>query len=547
MTRSSKGLIVVLFSLAGSSALLSTTAAQDPAAQRQQIQEEETDYYREWLHEDVVYIITPEERTVFSQLTTDEEKERFIEQFWRRRDPDIRTAQNEFREEHYRRIAYANENFTSGIEGWRSDRGRIYIIHGEPDEIQSKTAGSVYNRPFAEGGGTTRTYPYETWRYRHLDAIGDDVILEFVDKSFTGSFQLALTPWEKDMLLRGTNQGKTLAEELGAASRSDHPVFHPSIQELELYPFMMPGTAQRPFERMETVFKVQQVAPIKYKDLQELVKVNINYSDLNFGIREDYLRLNDAQTLVPITLEWQNRDLTFVPEGETGTYRAKIAVYGIVTSLTNEIVSEFDDEVVSTYTEANKEYMTIGRSLYQKVFPLKAGGRYKLTLVTKDLNSDRVGVEQRGLILPRFDREGLTASTVILSDFVRRLQGADLEKEDLMFVMGDLWIRPNVSKVFQSGEDLGIYLQVYHATLDNQSLQPQLEVKYRIEGKESVIYDQTDVDGKSIDYFSGQRVVLLKVLRLTDLPPGDYSMIVEVRDKVAGDATEVREHFKVAG
>ena len=99
--------------------------------------------YKKWLDEDVIYIITPEERQAFMQLSNDEERDNFIEAFWQRRDPTPDTPENEFKEEHYRRIEYANEHFAAGIPGWKTDRGRIYIIYGQPDEIDSHPSGGI--------------------------------------------------------------------------------------------------------------------------------------------------------------------------------------------------------------------------------------------------------------------------------------------------------------------------------------------------------------------------------------------------------------------
>ena len=100
--------------------------------------------YRIWLNQDVAYIITDEERRAFNDLSNDAERESFIEQFWLRRDPTPDTEENEFKEEHYRRIAYANEHFASGIPGWKTDRGRTYIVYGPPDEIESHSSGGTY-------------------------------------------------------------------------------------------------------------------------------------------------------------------------------------------------------------------------------------------------------------------------------------------------------------------------------------------------------------------------------------------------------------------
>src|SRR5580658_3198819 len=96
--------------------------------------------YTSWLNEEVVYIITKEEHDAFLRLTTNEEREQYIEDFWRRRNPDPDSPENSYREEHYRRIAYANEHFSSGIPGWKTDRGHIYILWGAPDEIDSHAA-----------------------------------------------------------------------------------------------------------------------------------------------------------------------------------------------------------------------------------------------------------------------------------------------------------------------------------------------------------------------------------------------------------------------
>jgi len=174
-----------------------------------------SEYFKKWLDEDVVYIISEEEKKVFKDLQTDEEREKFIEQFWIRRDTDPRTPDNEFKEEHYRRIAYANERFPSGIPGWKTDRGRIYITFGQPAEIESHPSGGSYQREYWEGGGTTSTFPFERWRYRHIDGIGDDIEIEFVDKSMSGEYKMALTPDEKDALLFVPGAGLTCAEEMG--------------------------------------------------------------------------------------------------------------------------------------------------------------------------------------------------------------------------------------------------------------------------------------------------------------------------------------------
>lgn len=280
-------------------------------AQDRQRQEEQVDYYLKWLQEDVRYIITPEEREVFLSLTTPEEKERFIEQFWFRRDPDPTTAINEFKEEHYRRIAYANDHFDEGKAGWLTDRGRIYILHGPPDEVESHEAGEVsYDRLPHEGGGTTTTFPFIRWWYRHIEGVGDNVELEFVDKRFSGAYTLTLDPFEKDALMH-TNYAPTWAEQAGVAARVERFRHNPHRG-----PNLLNYRAQdNPFEKYRRLVQVQAPKPIKYRDLEKLVEVQIGYELLPLRVRLDYLRLDPQYLLVPITVEIENKDLQFQPEG----------------------------------------------------------------------------------------------------------------------------------------------------------------------------------------------------------------------------------------
>ena len=162
-----------------------------------------TSPYDKWLKEEVVYIITDQERANFKSLQTDEQRKHFIEEFWTRRDPTPGTPENEYRDEHYRRIAFVNSRFGSAeLAGWRTDRGRIYIQYGPPDEIDSHPSGGAYIRPAEQGGAQTVTYPFEMWRYRFIEGIGSDVILEFVDKQKTGEYRLTMDPAEKEVAIQ---------------------------------------------------------------------------------------------------------------------------------------------------------------------------------------------------------------------------------------------------------------------------------------------------------------------------------------------------------
>ena len=200
--------------------------------------------YKKWLDEDVRWIITDEERSAFKQLSNDEERDAFIEAFWQRRDPTPDTAENEFKEEHYQRMAYANEHFAAGIPGWKTDRGRIYIMYGKPDEIDSHPSGGTYERPIEEGGGETSTFPFEDWRYRYLEGVGQEIIIEFVDNCMCGDYHMTMDRSEKDALKYTPNGGLTLYESLGQASKTDR-FTHGGFEQLGTSPLSADQSCER--------------------------------------------------------------------------------------------------------------------------------------------------------------------------------------------------------------------------------------------------------------------------------------------------------------
>ena len=502
-------------------------------------QEEYEDYYQKWLKEDIVYIITEEEEQVFGKLTTADEKEEFIEQFWHRRDPDLRTAANEYKEEHYRRIAYANERFPSGLPGWRTDRGRTYIIHGPPTQVTSHGGGGFYARPMHEGGGVTSTYPFEVWRYRYIEGIGEEVELEFVDASLTGEYRMALNPEEKDALLHLPGAGLTLAEEMGLLEKKDRPFFSPGRQRN--YPYMATRQKDDPFDRFELYTKIKAPKAIRYNDLKELVNISVGYETLPFEVRKDYFKLNDGAVLVPVTIEFDNKELSFA--SEKGQQVAKLVVYGIVTSITKRVVDEFDDDVYQSFSPEIFQDQLLKRSTYQKILTLDRKMRYRIDLVVKDVRSGRVGVVRTAIAAPAYGGDQLKVSSLILSEALWILDEAP-DKD--MFVLGDVHVRPSLLKSFSPTKPLGVYLQVYNAVFDQASLKPSLRARYKVSRDEEIVIDLTDEEGESIQFFSGHRVVLIANLPINDLEPGKYSLEVEVHDQIKDQKITARDKFQVA-
>ena len=499
-------------------------------------QEEEQDYFSKWLNQDVVHIITSEEREVFEKLSTPEEKEQFIEQFWRRRDPDLTTPVNEYKEEHYRRLAYVNERFKSGVPGWKTDRGRVYIIHGPPDEIEKHYMGQSYTRPTEEGGGQTVTYPFEIWRYRHLPGIGDNVELEFVDPSGSGEFRLAMTPWEKDALLMIPGAGLTIAEELGVATRADHPYFKPYNQDR--YLGMHTRTQDDPFLRYDTIVKSTQPREVKYQDLKQLVQVEVSYDLLPFEVRTDYFRLADDGVLAAVSLEVPRKELTFKQEG--GVSVARVALYGLVTDLSNQVITEFDDDLVLTGTTSGTGDE---RAVYQKVLPLDRRQRYRLDLVVKDLNTDKVGHRRIGLLPPRYGDDALLASSLVLADLVAPLPEPLNPQE--AFQLGDLKVRPLVAGSLRTGSPLWVYVQLYGMAFDQATGLPQLTVTYRVRRDGRDMARIKDPSGESFHYISDSRLVLAQRIPVENLPPGKYEAVIEATDNLTGRSLELRDQFTI--
>src|SRR5258708_7670259 len=372
--------------------------------------------YKKWLNEDVVYIITDEERQAWKRLATDEEREQFIEQFWLRRDPTPDTAENEFKEEHYRRVAYANERYASGIPGWKSDRGRIYITFGPPDEIESHPSGGSYERPPEEGGGTTSTYPFEQWRYRWVEGIGAGIEIEFVDPTMSGEYRMTMDPSEKDALLYVPNAGLTLMEQMGMASKTDR--FNRTDGTHLGQSFGGQPAKMNEFERLEQFAKLQKPPAIKFKDLEAAVNSVIKFNILPF---EDTVTV-DAPT-----------------------------------------------EALSTYIKRS--------SIYQKSIPL-APGMYRLNMVVRDVVGGNMNNYELALTVPRYDPDKVVTSSLVLADLIEEVPTRSIGTGQ--FVIGRNKVRPRINNTFHRDEKMGIYIKLYNFTEDEKTKKPSGKVDYEV-------------------------------------------------------------------
>src|SRR5215813_4293291 len=367
--------------------------------------------YKKWLDEDVAYIITDEERAAFRQLSNDEERDNFIEAFWQRRDPTPDTEENEFKEEHYQRIAYANEHFAAGVPGWKTDRGRIYIVFGKPDEIDSHPSGGTYERPMEEGGGETSTFPFEDWRYRYIEGIGQEVIVEFVDTCMCGEYHMTMDRSEKDALLMTPNAGLTMWEQMGMANKSQR-FTGGGIERLGLGPDSQ-MLQSKEFDRLDQWAKLQQAPKVKFTDLEEAVNSKVILNPMPFDVRTDFVKVTSDTVLVPVTIQMKNRDITFV--NKEGVQRGTVNIFGRLSTLTGKVVQTFEDTVQVDVPAELLPRTAENASVYWKALPLRPG-RYKLNVAVKDVNGDRKGVWSRSIVVPEFSEDKLATSTLILAD-----------------------------------------------------------------------------------------------------------------------------------
>jgi GWxTD domain-containing protein len=493
--------------------------------QEEKLRKELMGPYRKWLTEDVGYIITDEERQAFKRMETDDERQSFIENFWLRRDPSPDTAENEYKEEHYRRIAYANERFASGIPGWKADRGRIYITFGPPAEIESHPSGGSYQRPYEEGGGQTSTFPFEIWRYRYIEGIGNDVMIEFVDKTMTGEYRMTMDPSEKDALLMVPGAGLTMMEEMGLASKADR--FN-RTDGTRLGIGNQPMSARmNQFERLSQFARLQKPPEIKFKDLEAAVSSTIKFNLLPMKARADFMRVTNSSIMSNITLQFDRRDLQF--QDKDGISKAVVNLYARITSMSRRVVNVFEDVVSIEVPTQQLGEAVKGVSVYQKSIPLPPG-MYRLNVVAKDLISSNMNNYEMALNIPHFDDEKLASSTIIVADLIEKVPTKSIGTGQ--FVIGTSKVRPRLSEQFKRDEKMGLYVQLYNFSPDEKTQKPDGSVEYEVvkNGTNQKVFEFSE-DISAIENASANQVTIEKVLPLKNLEPGQYTIRMKVTDR----------------
>jgi len=516
-------------------------------AQKRALKQELSKPYKKWLDEDVVYIITDEERAAFRQLSNDEERDNFIEAFWQRRDPTPDTEENEYKEEHYRRIAYANEHYAAGVPGWKTDRGRIYIVYGPPDEIDSHPSGGTYERPMEEGGGETSTFPFEDWRYRYIEGIGQEVIIEFVDDCMCGAYEMTIDRSKKDALLYTPNAGLTMWEQMGMANKTQRFSGANGLERLGAGPDST-MLQSKEFDRLEQYAKLNAPPPIKYKDLEEVVKTKIILNPMPFDVHVDFIKVTSDTALVPITIQMKNRDITFV--NKDGVMRGTVDIYARLSTLTDKTVQTFEDPVQVDEMPEDLPRKAENSAVYYKAVPLRPG-HYKLDIAVKDVNGDRKGVWSRGIVVPDYADDKLTTSSLIVADEMEPVATKAIGTGN--FVIGAMKVRPRVAPadgkpaLFRKDRDpkLNFWMQVYNLSVDEKTHKPSATFEYdiiNVATNKPLVQkvESTDTMGNV-----GEQITLQKSIPSQYLQPGIYKIQIKVNDNISKQTVDPSAMFAV--
>jgi GWxTD domain-containing protein len=502
-------------------------------AQQKALKQELKGVYKKWVDEDVRWIITDQEMQAFKSLGNDEERDQFIENFWLRRNPNPDSPDNEFREEHYARIAYANEHFAAGKPGWRTDRGHIYIAFGKPDNIDSHPSGGSYERPMEEGGGNTSTFPFEIWHYRYLEGIGDNIDVEFVDSCMCGDYHMTIDRSEKDALKHTPGAGQTLYEQMGMAKQADR--MSGGLEQLGTGP-MSQQQQSKQFDRLDTYAKLTAPPVIKFKDMESFMTTSkiLTGPPFLFDVRTDYVKVTNDTILVPVTLQIKNSDITF--NTKEGIAMGTVNILGRVSNLNHKAIQTFEDTVSVQVPSELLARKRNDASVYWKALPLRPG-LYKVDIVIKDVNNpDHIGRWQRSLNVPRYDDDRLASSSLILAGSMERVPSRDIGAGN--FVIGDTHIVPRVPSsiaspvTFHRAQSLNFWMQVYNLGIDEKSKQNGATIEYQIldlatnkavlQQQESTVKTNPNADQFTIE----------KSLPLASLQPGKYQVNIKVNDGI---------------
>jgi len=483
--------------------------------------------YEKWLNEEVVYIITPREKEVFLKLQTDRERDLFIEAFWSQRDTLFGKPKGESKKEHYSRINYVNHFFGRGTPkpGWRTDRGRIYIILGEPNDVQKFE-------------GKTQTYPSEVWFYQGKTNLGlpPGFNLVFYQESFTGEYRLYSPARDGPQALLTSYYGDPM-DYLAAYQQLRE--FEPDLANVSLS--LIPGEGDavtgRPtlssdilIQRVETV-PVNQIKDryaqkfLEYKDIVE-VEYSTNYIESDSSVKV----IKDPSGIYFVHYAIEPDRLSV--DSYENKYFTTLKVNGTVSNLEDKIIYQFGKDFSLNFNEERLKSISRQPLSLRDMFPL-IPGNYKLSILVKNEASKEFTSIERTLVIPQ-EEDMLQMTSLIL--------GYDLKKDEKQqaglrpFQIGKSQIYIHANRIFVRQDTLVAAFQIHGM---NQSLREKGEIRFTFFKGEEEFQSTT----KNILEYSDLPDIL-EQFSLLDFTPAHY----RIRVSLFVDSKEViseSEHFDV--
>ncbi len=536
--------------------------------------------YQLWLSEEVPYLLSARERDSFSALQSDQERNRFIEQFWKRRDPDPSTAVNEFRQEHFRRVRHANQRFDrEGKPGWKTERGRAYIIHGPPDQV-SYSYGS-HQKVFVRNptdilvqAGTAQplvdiefpTPASETWVYRSLPSTTTQrshftVIFAKMDPAEISQLQKVIQQvGNDDDYIRRRSRDLAIKRFISNRSyqRNDYKVVYAGEPRfLDLASFMVgvfdPLQSQhiRQFDVQLAIAdlhrpsgEILEEREARRRKMEELVEGRVYFGALPVEVGYGFLRSFSGHVNIPlhVRIGLDEQD----PPESVDLFAELVEPEG------DRILAQFQDRIRPRLKGADLE----GQVSYQSRMGA-APGSYRLRVVASDIAHQKIGMWEEQILVPDLAgaefgasdpvfcdevmergefREG--APTKTRRDWILYSQQNPLRLDDWVFV-------PATDNRFRRRQNLTTLLEVYNPTLPSGSNRPAVEVQALLMQRGSAVA-ATEV--RNLEYLTGKDkdiIVYAFSVPLKTLDPGEYDLVVNVTDRPTGRQVEKRTPFRI--
>ena len=478
-----------------------------------------------WIEEIAQYIATKQEKEIYKSLTTSEERVRFIDTFWAKRDPTPETPENEYKLEHYRRLAYANTFFSAGRPGWRTDRGRIYILLGPPSQVDSDPMGRLAHQ-----------FPTEVWTYSQPPhpLLPPNLEIAFVDRRSIGDYEITFNLLADSDSTRRTEalMNEDFLDTLAKA-------------EVRAMNFGRPGTVRSladglapELERLNELAAIAQVPEQAIRPLRETVTTDFSFDAASLDVtpRVEFFRASDGQMAIPVNVDLAYSNFAYVEKGDF--YESRFEILGRIVDGNGNSVDEYVREELFALPKDQITVLQHQSVLYQLVL-YAPPGEYRLQLAVRDKNQ-KIRMTESELSVPAMG-DALDLSTVLLAEQILELDNPTIPGKKDPFTFGKYKVLPSQDGSFAPGKSLQVYFEVYNLGLDEEGkTRVKLEYTFRREGR---LFRNVAPTYPFPD--SRPNRSIMSAIPLKDFTPASYSVTVTLTDEVTGAAVTRQVPFTV--